>query len=170
MSFDLYLFNLIYGVTHRYAVLNWLTSFSAKYLIYVLVVIFILFLLFKYSLRKRLYLFSLVGLSVILSRGIVTELIRFFYHRPRPFVELNLPFVDYSASGSLPSGHMAFLVPLALLIWHENKSLGKWFVGLTLLVGLGRIAVGFHWPTDILLGIAVGAALFYLARRFLPKP
>ncbi len=169
MSIDLYLFNLIYGVTHRYAILNWLASFSAKYIVYILVVVFILFLLFKYNSCKRLYLFSLGTLSVILSRGIVTELIRFFYYRPRPFVELNLPLVDYSASGSLPSGHMAFLVPLALLVWHEDRGWGKWFIALTLLVGIGRIAVGFHWPTDILFGVALGAALFYLVRKFLPK-
>ena len=170
MSFDTYLFNVIYGAAHRYAVLESFATFSAKYLIYVLVVLFILFILFKYGSRKRLYLLSLSSLAVIFSRGIITELIRFFYYRPRPFVELSLPLVDYSASGAMPSGHMAFLVPLALLVWHEDRGWGKWFIALTLLVGVGRIAVGFHWPTDILLGIVVGSAIFYLVRKFLPKP
>ena len=170
MSFDTYLFNVIYGAAHRYAVLESFATFSAKYLIYVLVVLFILFILFKYGSRKRLYLLSLGSLAVIFSRGIVTEIIRFFYYRPRPFVELNLPIIDPSTVSSLPSGHMAFLVPLALLVWHEDRGWGKWFIALTLLVGVSRIAVGFHWPTDILFGIVVGSAIFYLVRRFLPKP
>jgi len=170
MSFDASLFNIIYSAAHRYAILESFALFSAKYLIYVLVGLFILFILFKYSSRKRLYLLSLGSLAVILSRGIITELIRFFYYHPRPFVEFNLPIIDSSATSSLPSGHMAFLVPLALLVWHENRGWGKWFIALTLLVGIGRIAVGFHWPTDILLGIVVGSAIFYLVRKFLPKP
>lgn len=167
---DLYLFNLIYGAAHHYVILELFALFSAKYLIYVLVGFFILFVLFKYSFRKRLYFLSLGSLAVILSRGIITELIRFFYYHPRPFIELNLPISDFLATSSLPSGHMAFLAPLALLVWHEDRGWGKWFITLTLLVGIGRIAVGFHWPTDILLGIVVGSGLFYLVRRFLPKP
>ncbi len=170
MSLDLSLFNIIYGAAHRYAVLESLALFSAKYLVYVLAALFILFILFKYGSHKRLYLLCLGSLAVIFSRGIITELICFFYCRPSPFAELNLPLIDYSASGSLLSGHMMFLAPLALLVWHEDRSWGKWFIALTLLVGIGRIAVGFHWPTDILLGAMVGGAIFYLVRKFLPKP
>lgn len=169
MSFDLYLFNVIYGAAHHYSFLGWFANFFAKYLIYLLVAVLIIFLVSRYNWRKCLYLFSSGLLSVILSRGIVTELIRFFYHRSRPFIELNLSGIDYPDTGSLPSGHMTFLIPLSLLIWHEDKKLGKWFLISTLLIGLGRIAVGLHWPTDILLGIAVGIASFYLIRKFIPK-
>ncbi len=170
MPFDLYLFNIIYSTAHRYAFLESFALFSAKYLIYILLALFIFFVLFKHSSHKRLYLISLSSLAVILSRGIITELIRFFYYRPRPFIELNLPIIASSAMSSVPSGHMAFLVPLTLLIWHENRLWGKWFIALTLIVGVSRIAVGFHWPTDIIAGIALGATLFYLIKRLLPKP
>ena len=169
MSFDSSVFNFLYNLAGRYSILGWLFSFLSNYLIYILTAILIIFLFSRFAWRERLYLFSLAILSVVVSRGIITELIRFFYYRARPFVELNLP-VDYPATSSLPSGHMAFLIPLSLLVWHEDKKLGKWFLIGTLLVGVARVAVGLHWPTDILLGVAVGAALFYLTKRLLPRP
>mgnify|MGYP001567441470 CR=1 FL=1 len=170
MSLDLYLFKLLYDFPHRYGVLIWLANFISNYLIYFLVLTFILFLFFKVSSRERLYLLSLTILSIVITRGIVTEMIRFFYYRSRPFIELNLPVFDHAVSGSLPSGHMTFLIPMALAAWCENRKLGAWLFGLTILIGVTRVASGFHWPTDIISGIAIGAIFFYLIKRLLPRP
>jgi len=170
MSLDSSIFNFFYDLAGRYSLLGWLFSFLSENLIYILAVIFLIFLFSsRITWRKRLYLFFLGTLSVVVSRGLITEIIHFLYYRARPFVELGLPSTDYAATSSLSSGHMAFIVPLSLLVWHEDKSLGKWFIAGSILIGLGRIATGYHWPTDILLGILVGTASFYLVRKFLPK-
>lgn len=170
MSFDFYLFKFLFDFSHRYDVSIWLVKFISNYLIYFLILTFIYFLLFKVSSRQRLHLLLLTTLSIIITRGIVTELVRFFYYRPRPFVALDLTSISHAATGSLPSGHMAILIPMTLVVWYENRKLGGWLFGLTMLIGVARVALGLHYPTDIIAGIVLGGLAFYAMKRLLPKP
>lgn len=74
-------------------------------------------------------------------------------------------------TGAFPSAHSAHAFALAALLGaHARNRIG--FVALILpavLVGLSRIAVGVHWPMDVLggavLGWAAGLAGLALARR-----
>ena len=59
--------------------------------------------------RKHISLALQMVAAVILSRGIITEIIRFFWHRSRPFVEQNfIPMISHADSASFPSGHATF--------------------------------------------------------------
>lgn len=169
MSLDSSIFNFLHNLAGQYSFLGWLFRFCSDDLIYVLAAVFVLYILSNFKSRRRIYLFSLGILSVVVSRGLIAEFIKYFYNRARPILELGLSSSGEALTSSFPSGHMAVLVPLTLLVWHENKKVGKWFIFGTILVGIGRIATAWHWPTDILAGIAVGAISFYLVRKFLPK-
>lgn len=60
---------------------------------------------------------------------------------------------------SLPSGHTitAFvLAAIVLLSARPPRIVALLALGVALLVGLSRIAVGAHWPTDVLAGAACG--------------
>lgn len=61
-------------------------------------------------------------------------------------------------AGSFPSGHTttAFVVATVLIAGLESTLLRRWMLALALLVGLARIAVGAHWPMDVLGGIVCG--------------
>ena len=168
MSLDLTLFNLLYGFTSTHKVVGLLVSFLANYASYFLVGVFIWFVFQRVNWKARIYVASLAIISIVVSRGIFTELFTFFFHRARPYLALDLPTLGLT-TGSFPSGHMAFLVPIALTVWSENRKLGNWFLGGTILVGISRVAYGYHWPSDILGGIVVGVIFFYLAKRFLPR-
>ncbi len=74
---------------------------------------------------------------------------------------------------SFPSGHTvsAFVVAgIILLAGRPPRSIAILAIVLALLVGLSRIAVGAHWPTDVLAGAAggwlAGALGIVLARRW----
>lgn len=74
---------------------------------------------------------------------------------------------------SLPSGHTltAFvLAAVILLSARPPRLIGLLALGVAILVGLSRIAVGAHWPTDVLAGAAggwlAGALGIQLAQRW----
>ncbi|ALC06939.1 hypothetical protein CDES_12975 [Corynebacterium deserti GIMN1.010] len=79
--------------------------------------------------------------------------------RPRPDAALHL--VE-ETNFSMPSGHAvgatAFAVVIGLAIGmgaHKWWSLAVWI--LALLVGLSRLYVGVHWPSDVVIGWLLGA-------------
>lgn len=143
--------------------------FFADYLVYFLLVGAALIYFLVKKKEKLRYLF-VIGSSVILSRLVITELIRLIWHRSRPFVDYQVnQVIEHSASGSFPSGHIAFLFALAMAVYFFNKKWGLVFFILSLVVGLARIFVGIHYPLDILGGIVIGIVSAVVARALIRK-
>ncbi len=87
------------------------------------------------------------------------------------------PYVQHMLlkSYSFPSGHAysSFLVGglLAYLAWKHIRSAWKWLLitGLILtvfLVGLSRIYLGAHFPSDVLGGWILGSIVLFLIIKF----
>ena len=170
---DFSIFHFINGLAGKFRLLDWLGIFLAEYFGYFLVLLFLILLLKEKNWRSRIYFFSLTALSLILSRGIITEFIRFIFPRQRPFEVLGIqPLISHPAGGSLPSGHAAFYFALALAVFYMSASGGrKWgwrFLIAALIMGIARIFVGVHWPLDIVVGAAVGLGSAFVVRRLLP--
>jgi undecaprenyl-diphosphatase len=106
--------------------------------------------------RRRLFFFLELLLSLIVSRGIVTEAIRFFFPHPRPFDALDITALVGESGDSFPSGHGAFFFALAGTVWFYNRRRGALLFFLALVIGIARVAAGVHWPLDIVGGIATG--------------
>ena len=171
MAFDSSLFQFISGLSHKFWLFDWLGIFFASYLGYLLVFIFLILLLKEKNWRQRIYFTSLASLSVILSRGVITEAIRFLYYHPRPFAVLEIePLINHATSGSFPSGRSAAFFALAFVLLFFNKKWGWRFLGTALIMGLARIFVGVHWPSDILGGAIIGLISVLLIRKLLPSP
>ncbi len=157
-SFNYSVFQFIYHFAHRSVLLDFLGIFFAQYLAYFLVLAFLILAWREAGWRRRFYLFAEGVLAVILSRGLVTEIIRFFYQHPRPFEVFNFTPLIPESGPSFPSGHMTFFFALAMVVWYANREWGIWFFILSAIIGAARIYVGVHWPLDILGGIAIGLA------------
>ena len=103
----------------------------------------------------------LVFCSLVLS-GVFVEVLKFVIGRARPifFDEFGIvgffPGTFEWAFNSMPSGHTALsfagLVMLGMLM--PRFKVLTW--GLAILIGLSRVAIGAHWPTDVILGAFVG--------------
>jgi len=167
---DLILFNWIHGLAGKSRLLDFFGIFLADYLGYAIMVIAFVLLLADSDLRKKFKYYALLILSVIFSRGIITEAIRFIYARPRPFISLDFsPLVNESGYNSFPSGHATFFFAVAGAVWLFNKKWGWRFFAAAVLIGIGRIFTGVHWPSDILAGAIIGFASVWLAQRILGK-
>jgi len=168
-SLNISVFNFIHYLAGRWWLLDWLGIFLAKYLPYLLIVAFLYFLL-KENGRRRIYFFSLASLSVILSRGIIVEAIKFFYSCERPFASLGFsPLFEKASLGSFPSGHAAVFFALSMAVFYLNRKAGKWFFILSFLVVVARIFAGIHWPFDVLIGAVIGLLSALFVRKMLPK-
>ena len=151
---------------------DWLIVFQATYLWYVIMASVALFLAvtvfphFREHRRLRLELFVFVFVSAFAARFVLTEIIRFIYHRPRPYLSLEGVHVlkhqflgNMTTSGSFPSGHSALAFAVATAVSFYYPKTGILFFLAALLIGLGRVAAGVHWPSDILGGAAVGVGV-----------
>ncbi len=115
-------------------------------------------------LRKKPGAAAFVVASV-LGAAAVSLGLKEVFDRPRPDI---VPRLAQVWTSSFPSGHSmlsaaVYLTLGALLARFEASSLLKahvlvWALLLSALVGLSRVYVGAHWPTDVLAGWAAGAA------------
>jgi undecaprenyl-diphosphatase len=95
---------------------------------------------------------------------VVTQALKALFNRPRP--DLLLPGM-YVYSSSFPSGHAIMsavtYLTLGALIARKVRGYLKAYVisvavVLTLMVGITRVYLGAHWPSDVVAGWSVGAA------------
>ena len=165
---DYLIFQKLNSFVGKWPLLDSLAVFSAEYLGYVLVLILFIYFLKDSKKYKPILVKSL--LSAIFSRFIITEIIRFFWERPRPFVEnIVNPLLKQSASPSFPSGHAAFFFGFSAMVYFYNKKTGILFLIASFLVSISRVYGGIHWPSDILAGALVGIISAYFINRISAK-
>ena len=108
---------------------------------------------------------AFILLVSVLGGLALNELLKFFFDRPRP------DFVPHAArvfTTSFPSGHAALssvvYLTMAALLARTTSSysirlyLTAVAVLLAILVGISRVYLGLHYPTDVLAGWCIGSA------------
>lgn len=112
------------------------------------------------------YLAGQILVSVLLER-----LLKIAIGRPRP--DVAGPFAPWSLDPghhSLPSGHTQEITLQAMpLARRAGSVLGPLALGLFVaLMGYSRVALGWHHPTDLLAGLAVGSLGGLVIERLIP--
>lgn len=116
------------------------------------------------GIRRRWNLVALLLVSV-LGATLVSVTLKEFFDRERPDLAFRLmPTSDMS----FPSGHstlsaatfltIGLLLSAATAARREKLYFMGWAVFLTVLVGLSRLYLGVHFPTDVLAGWCIGTA------------
>lgn len=120
--------------------------------------------------REAAFAWLLVGLA----SSLLPELVKQLAERPRPSL---WPTIVHATGYSFPSGHAvasaAFYPLLGWDLLRGSQAAGR--VGFALgalfatFVGLGRLYLGVHWPSDVLVGWLLGFVMSGLAVAFLAR-
>jgi undecaprenyl-diphosphatase len=111
--------------------------------------------------------------AVGIARGIVTEIIYYFYQKQRPYQSFAFDpvsswlFSKVSKRGdSFPSGHTVSIVAASTVLYLFLPSYGLAGFLIAVMVGYGRVRLGNHYPVDILAGFIIGIACGFIAFKF----
>ena len=160
MNLDINIFNLVTSLTNSARIWQMVSIVAASGLIWFLIVWYIFSVLGRKQSGPVEFFALVLGGSMVYLFNIAVSM---WWWRPRPFVMLDVtPLINVSAaSKSFPSDHASLAFFIAFLLSQYQK---KWWWAYIVagLVGLGRVAVGVHYPSDILAGVVVGLAFGYL--------
>ncbi|WP_276354802.1 phosphatase PAP2 family protein [Cohnella caldifontis] len=135
-------------------------------------VVVMVLLYFALGHRRELILF----LAVMLGTSLLNKVLKGFFHRERPSLHRLAEETGYS----FPSGHamasFALFGVIAYLLWRHVRSgggrlaLAAVCALLTLAIGISRIYLGVHYPSDVIggylvSGIWLGLAIGFYERR-----
>jgi len=165
---DWFLFSQINQCAGKWSALDGLAIFFARYFEYFLLFFLLLFLL--KNLKKFWPMVLTAVVAAIVSRFFIANIIRWIWFRPRPFIDnyVNMLF-SHSNEASFPSGHATFYFALATVVFLWNKKAGAWFLFGAFLICLGRVFVGIHWPSDILVGALIGVIVGWVLNKISKK-
>lgn len=114
---------------------------------------------------QRQYRAACLVLASVVGAMALSTVLKLGFQRPRPDL---VPHGSIVYTASFPSGHSmlsasVYLTLGALLVRLQPRRRLKLYVMslaalLTLLVGVSRVYLGVHWPTDVLAGWTAGAA------------
>lgn len=129
---------------------------------------------------------AVAALLTVVFGGLFVAFVKRVAYHPRPLSWLNDSNLQVIGepilhSGSMPSGHAAgaaALITLLALALRERGQLDKTRLYILVLSGFlvawSRVAVGAHWPADVMVGAPLGMALavgaYRLVHFWMPHP
>lgn len=132
-----------------------------------------------YLLIRRQYRAMWFTLAATISGAIISSVLKEFFSRERPSVVPHLTDVD---TASFPSGHsmlsaVVYLTLGSLLMRATRERRAKIYIFgvaliMAMLIGVTRIYLGVHYPTDVLAGWTAGmtwAAVCWLVEGYLQR-
>jgi len=112
---------------------------------------------------RKMYAAGLLVLGITISASLLSITLKGYYQRPRPDL---VPHLTEVYTSSFPSGHAMLSTVVFLTLgtllgrFTEERRLRAYFLGLALtlclLVGVSRVYMGVHYPTDVLAGWVAG--------------
>lgn len=166
--FDERIITILYSLRSPFLthIMSLFTFFGGKIFIGSTIVAIIFYLMKRHTIYAYLFAFVLftgIGVNLFLKN---------LYERPRPFLD---PLV-FEATYSFPSGHsmnsFIFYATIAFFIYRKSKNKNIGFVLVFLFslivvtIGVSRIYLGAHYPSDVIAGWVAGCCWFVLMVLF----
>jgi undecaprenyl-diphosphatase len=162
---DFTVFQGINGLSHssdRFEdVLQFIALYGQYFFVALLAVLFLA--RGKWASRNARHGVVAAGLSAGLAL-LIAQVISAVVDRPRPYVahphDAYL-YIAPSPDPSFPSDHATAAFAIAMAIWLRSRRAGEIAFAMATLLAISRVAVGTHYPLDVIAGAAlgIGAAL-----------
>ncbi len=151
-----------------FSIMKIISFIGSAYFLIPTILISVLYTLYK----KKYYITKLLLIST-LGSYILNFILKMIFRRTRPLDY----FLVEQGGMSFPSGHsmvtMTFYMTLAYIASKniKDKTKKKWIYlfsyTMIILMGISRLYLGVHWPTDVIGGYLIGYVFFYMTITFL---
>jgi len=167
--FDLELFQFINGFANRSVIADWFVIVIAEYIPYIVGIVAIILWIKIENWKERIRIFFIIVFSGLLARGLIFEMVRYFYNRPRPFIALGFSPLFLENSYAFPSSHAILLTLIGCSVFLFSRRWGVIFLIFAVINAVARIYSGVHWPTDSIAGIVIAIFSVIIAVKMFPK-
>jgi undecaprenyl-diphosphatase len=124
-----------------------------------------LVLVFLFANGERLRKWRRAALAAVLSAGValaIAKVISEIVDRARPFVVdpngVHL-FSGHAADPGFPSDHATGAFAVAMAIYLRSRTWGSVALVAATVLAVGRVAIGVHFPSDVLAGAVLGCGI-----------
>ena len=98
---------------------------------------------------------------------VINRIIAALYHRDRPFIAHPSAHVfgPLKTDPSMPSDHATAALAIAVAVLLFDTGVGLVFLALAVLIAIGRVIVGEHYPGDVLVSTVVALVAAFVVVR-----
>lgn len=138
-------------------------------------VFFILLLVAWWYARKnkieKFVALTWAGLGTIVAVGVNQPIVNHF-KEARPYTNLHniLVLAHHSSDYGFPSDHATTAGAVTAGLFLVNPILGVISLIFSLILAFSRVYIGAHYPSDVLAGLALGAAVVFIGYYLVRKP
>ena len=113
-------------------------------------------------------------MSILIAYIVCDLVLKPLVGRERPYDAMDLePIVAVSTSFSFPSGHTASSFAAATALYLYDRRYGIPALVFAALVGISRVYLLVHWPTDVIIGAVIGMvcalSVYAMMNRMFPR-
>ncbi|MBT2663222.1 phosphatase PAP2 family protein [Bacillus sp. ISL-45] len=135
------------------------TELGSVWFLTIFSIMIISFLWFKKR-DKWSILFFIIGIG---GGGLLTKLLKYYYRRERPSIDETIDAIGYSFPSGHAMGSLIFYGFLSYLLFRSSlrkriKGVALYICGvLIMFIGISRIYLGAHYPSDVIAGYLAGS-------------